>query len=74
MILSLFKSLCCERKNCLAKLLIYGGTSFIRLLVGISSKLILIVDFEGFIFTKVYKGFGVWKVQEGVFYVVEFII
>ena len=47
--------LCCEKKNCLAKLWIYGGISFIRLWVGISSTLILIVDFGGFRFSKVYK-------------------
>ena len=62
-------------KNCLAKIWIYGGgTSFIRYWVGISLRLILIVDFEGFRFSKVYKGFGVLKVEEGVFYVDEFII
>ena len=36
-----------------------GGTSFIRLWVGISSRLIFIVDFEGFTFSKLYKRFGV---------------
>ena len=36
--------------------------------------LILIMDFEGFRFSKIYKRFGVLKVKEGVFYVVEFII
>ena len=41
--------------------------SFIRLFVGIGSRLILIVDFEG----KVYKRFGVEKVKDGVFHVVE---
>ena len=36
--------------------------------------LIIIVDFEGFRFSKVYKRFGVYKVKEGVFYVIDFII
>ena len=34
------------------------GTDFIRLWVGFSLRLILIVDFEGFRFSKVYKRFG----------------
>ena len=56
----------------LGKVMNLEGGSYIRLLVGNSSRLILIVDFESFRFSKVYKRFGVQKVEEGVFYVVEF--
>ena len=50
-----------------------GGTSIIRYWVGISLRWILVVDFEGFRFLKMYKRFGVLKVKEWVFYVDEII-
>ena len=76
LILSLFKLFVMLWEEVLFGKLMYlgGGLSFIRYWVGISLRLILIVDFEGFRFSKVHKGFGVLKVKEGVFYVDEFII
>ena len=36
-----------------------GGTSFIRGWIGISLRVVLIVDFKGFRFSKAYKRFGI---------------
>ena len=60
LILSLFKLFVMLWEELFGKVVyLWGGTSFIRYWVDISLRLILVVDFEGFRFSIMYKGFGV---------------